>query len=300
MINGVIIVKKEKGFTSHDVVAKLRGIVKQKKIGHTGTLDPEAEGVLPVCLGNATKLCDILTDKTKEYVAELLLGITTDTQDMTGRILAEREVQADEKQVEEAILSFLGSSLQVPPMYSALKINGKKLYELAREGKEVERKPRPIEVYELQILSMDLPVVKFRVLCSKGTYIRSLCADIGEKLSCGGCMKSLMRTKAGEFSIEDAHTLSQIEEKRDTGHLDELVIPVDRLFPSYRKITVNAHSDRLLENGNVCPAELLGERGRDGEKVLLYHSSGVFYGIYTYEEASMLYKPYKMFLPKES
>lgn len=299
MINGVIIIKKEKGFTSHDVVAKLRGIVKQKKIGHTGTLDPEAEGVLPVCLGNATKLCDILTDKTKEYVAELLLGITTDTQDMTGRILEEKEVMADEKQVEEVILSFLGSSFQIPPMYSALKINGKKLYELAREGKEVERKPRPIEIYELQILSIELPVVKFRVLCSKGTYIRSLCADIGEKLSCGGCMQSLMRTKAGEFSIENAHTLSEIEEKRDQNLLHELVIPVDQLFPSYRKLTVKALGDRFLENGNVCPAELIDEKADDEEKVLLYHSSGVFYGIYTYEESSRLYKPYKMFLPKE-
>lgn len=299
MINGVIIVKKEKGFTSHDVVAKLRGIVKQKKIGHTGTLDPEAEGVLPVCLGNATKLCDILTDKTKEYVAELLLGVTTDTQDMTGQILEEKEVKADEKQVEEAILSFLGSSFQIPPMYSALKINGKKLYELAREGKEVERKPRPIEIYELQILSIKLPVVKFRVLCSKGTYIRSLCADMGEKLSCGGCMQSLMRTKAGEFAIEDAHTLSEIEEKRDQGLLHELVIPVDRLFPSYRKLAVKAQGDRFLENGNVCPAELIDEKASDGEKVLLYHSSGAFYGIYTYEEGNQLYKPYKMFLPKE-
>ena len=299
MINGVIIVKKEKGFTSHDVVAKLRGIVKQKKIGHTGTLDPEAEGVLPVCLGNATKLCDILTDKTKEYVAELLLGITTDTQDMTGQILEEKEVKADEKQVEEAIMSFLGSSFQIPPMYSALKINGKKLYELAREGKEVERKPRPIEIYELQILSIELPVVKFRVLCSKGTYIRSLCADIGEKLSCGGCMQSLLRTKAGEFSIEVAHTLSEIEEKRDQGILHELVIPVDRLFPSYRKLMVKTQGDRFLENGNVCPAEFLDEKTDDGEKVLLYHSSGVFYGIYTYEENSRTYKPYKMFLPRE-
>ena len=206
MLNGVIIVNKEKDFTSHDAVAKLRGILKQKKIGHTGTLDPQAEGVLPVCLGNATKLCDILTDKKKEYVATLLLGVATDTQDMTGTVQKKAPVTASEAQVEEAVASFMGKSMQLPPMYSALKVNGKKLYELAREGKEVERQPRPIEIYELEILSMELPEVKLRVLCSKGTYIRTLCADIGEKLGCGGAMKSLLRTRVGDFYLKDART----------------------------------------------------------------------------------------------
>ena len=153
MLNGVIIVNKEKGFTSHDAVAKLRGILKQKKIGHTGTLDPQAEGVLPVCLGNATKLCDILTDKKKEYVAELLLGVVTDTQDTTGTVLKEMPVNLKEDQVRRAIASFEGKSMQIPPMYSALKVKGKKLYELAREGKVIEREPRPIEISELEILS---------------------------------------------------------------------------------------------------------------------------------------------------
>ena len=180
MINGIINVHKEEGFTSHDVVAKLRGICGQKKIGHTGTLDPMATGVLPVCLGSGTKVCDMLTDKDKEYVAELLLGCTTDTQDVTGEVLSQCEVNVSEEAVREAVMSFVGDYQQVPPMYSALKVNGKKLYELAREGKEVERKARPVRILEIEILDMPLPVVKMRVACSKGTYIRTLCADIGE------------------------------------------------------------------------------------------------------------------------
>lgn len=301
MLNGVIIINKEKGFTSHDVVAKLRGILRQKKIGHTGTLDPEAEGVLPVCLGNATKLCDILTDKKKEYVAGLLLGVRTDTQDMTGTVLQEMPCTAGEEAVREAIASFLGKSLQVPPMYSALKVNGKKLYELAREGKEVERAARPVEIFELEILSVELPEVTFRVLCSKGTYIRTLCADIGEKLGCGGCMKSLNRTRVENFYIKDALTLSQVEQLRDAGRIEEFVIPVDAIFSDLSKITIRQDAAFLLENGNTCRAELLQEAvsPTDGERFLMYHSDGRFYGIYEYVKREQLFKPYKMFIPSE-
>ena len=196
MIHGIINVYKEKGFTSHDVVAKLRGIVGQKKIGHTGTLDPDATGVLPVCLGKATKLCDLLTDKNKTYEAVLLLGKTTDTQDITGEVLEEKSTEAlTEEKVREAIEGFIGDYEQIPPMYSALKVNGKKLYELAREGKVIERKARPVKILDIQILEIDLPKVRMEVSCSKGTYIRTLCHDIGEKLGCGGCMESLMRTR---------------------------------------------------------------------------------------------------------
>ena len=188
MIHGIINVYKEKGFTSHDVVAKLRGIVGQKKIGHTGTLDPDATGVLPVCLGKATKLCDLLTDKNKTYEAVLLLGKTTDTQDITGEVLEEKSTEAlTEEKVREAIEGFIGDYEQIPPMYSALKVNGKKLYELAREGKVIERKARPVKILDIQILEIDLPKVRMEVSCSKGTYIRTLCHDIGEKLGCGGC-----------------------------------------------------------------------------------------------------------------
>ncbi len=215
MYNGVINVYKEAGFTSHDVVAKLRGIFGQRKIGHTGTLDPAATGVLPVCLGSATKLCDLLADQDKEYVAELLLGVRTDTQDMTGQVLEEKEVKATEEQVREAVLSFQGEYLQVPPMYSALKVNGKKLYELARAGKEVERQARSVMIHEVQICKMELPLVRIRVRCSKGTYIRTLCEDIGKKLGCGATMSSLVRTRVGFFQAEDAYTLAKLQELKD-------------------------------------------------------------------------------------
>ena len=302
MLNGIIIVNKEKDFTSHDVVAKLRGILKQKKIGHTGTLDPQAQGVLPVCLGNATKLCDVLTDKKKEYVATLLLGVTTDTEDMTGTVLTKNEVTVTEEKVREVVASFVGKSMQVPPMYSALKVNGKKLYELAREGKVVEREARPIEVYELEILSVDLPRVELRVFCSKGTYIRTLCADIGAKLGCGGAMESLLRTRVEDFYLKQARTLSEIEEIRDKEALDTIVIPVDEVFGYLPKIHMKPEFSIMIENGNTCPVSTIVEDElvpEDGQRFLMYHSNGLFYGIYEYVEKDGLLKPYKMFIPKE-
>lgn len=302
MLNGIIIVNKEKDFTSHDVVAKLRGILKQKKIGHTGTLDPQAQGVLPVCLGNATKLCDVLTDKKKEYVATLLLGVTTDTEDMTGTVLTESKVVVTEEEVREAVASFVGKSMQVPPMYSALKVNGKKLYELAREGKVVEREARPIEVYEMEILSMDLPRVQIRVFCSKGTYIRTLCADIGAKLGCGGAMENLLRTRVEDFYLKQAHTLSEIEEIRDKEALDTIVIPVDEVFGYLPKIHTKPEFSIMIENGNTCPVSTIVEDDlapEEGQRFLMYHSNGLFYGIYEYVEKDGLLKPYKMFIPKE-
>ena len=232
MINGMINVYKEAGFTSHDVVAKLRGILKQKKIGHTGTLDPQAVGVLPVCLGNATKLCDLFVDKTKEYEAVLRLGVTTDTQDLTGTVLTERPVAVGPEKAEEVLLSFLGEYAQIPPMYSALKVNGQKLYDLARQGKEIERTSRAVTIYKMDIQEIALPVIRFKVSCSKGTYIRTLCHDIGAKLGCGGAMESLKRTAAGSFQAEDALTLAQIEELRDRGKIMDAVLPVEKIFES--------------------------------------------------------------------
>ncbi len=205
MVNGILNVYKEKGYTSHDVVAKLRGIVGQKKIGHTGTLDPDAEGVLPVCLGRATKVCDMLTEKDKTYEAVLLLGKETDTQDISGTVLRVGETEGlTQEQVKDCVMSFVGEYDQIPPMYSALKVNGKKLYELAREGKTIERKSRKVEIKEIRILEMALPRVRMEVSCSKGTYIRTLCHDIGEKLGCFGCMESLLSTKVGRFVIESS------------------------------------------------------------------------------------------------
>ena len=253
-MDGIINVYKEKGYTSHDVVAKMRGILRMKKIGHTGTLDPEAEGVLPVCLGKGTRLCDMLTDKTKSYRAVLLLGKETDTQDTTGAVLAENPEAAasvTEEQVRQAILSFLGIYMQVPPMYSALKVNGKKLYELARAGKEIERQARPVEILDIQIEKIDLPRVTFHVSCSKGTYIRTLCYDIGRKLGCGGCMESLLRTRVDRFCLEDSLTLSQIEALRDEGRVEEHVLPVDSVFLDYPKFCMKrGEGDKLVHNGN--------------------------------------------------
>lgn len=214
MVNGILNVYKEKGYTSHDVVAKLRGIVGQKKIGHTGTLDPDAEGVLPVCLGRATKVCDMLTEKDKTYEAVLLLGKETDTQDISGTVLRVGETEGlTQEQVKDCVMSFVGEYDQIPPMYSALKVNGKKLYELAREGKTIERKSRKVEIKEIRILEMALPRVRMEVSCSKGTYIRTLCHDIGEKLGCFGCMESLLRTKVSRFEIESSLKLSEIQKK---------------------------------------------------------------------------------------
>ena len=296
MIHGIINVYKEKGFTSHDVVAKLRGIVGQKKIGHTGTLDPDATGVLPVCLGKATKLCDLLTDKNKTYEAVLLLGKATDTQDITGEVLEEKSTEAlTEEKVREAIEGFIGDYEQIHPMYLALKVNGKKLYELAREGKVIERKARPVKILDIQILEIDLPKVRMEVSCSKGTYIRTLCHDIGEKLGCGGCMESLIRTRVSTFRIEDAKTLDEIEALKQEGKLAELLVPIDAMFPSYPKIMVKDDWKAFAKNGNPLDLKMLKEAcGQDEEtQVRLYDESGKFIAIYQWKEKK--YHIVKMF-----
>ena len=303
MYHGMINVYKEKGFTSHDVVAKLRGICKQKNVGHTGTLDPDAVGVLPVCLGCATRLCDMLTDKDKEYVAVLRLGITTDTQDATGKVLAEKEVSVSEEEVRAVIASFEGEQLQIPPMYSALKVNGKKLYELAREGKEIERKARPIVVHEIEILSENMPEFTIRVKCSKGTYIRTICHDIGQKLSCGGVMVSLKRTKVGNFGIEDAYTLSQIEDMAKEGKLCEILLPVEKVFEKLPEIRVKETAMKALLNGNQLKKEeilMLSDEALKAEEVRVYGADGRFYGVYGYQEGRKLFCPIKMFFPEQT
>ena len=297
MINGIIY--KEAGFTSHDVVAKLRGIVKQKKIGHTGTLDPDAVGVLPVCFGNATKLCDMLTDKSKEYRACMLLGETSDTQDASGTILSRTQVNVSEEEVRDAVMSFLGEYDQIPPMYSALKVNGKKLYELARQGVEIERKPRRVEIHHIKIEEINLPRVTFSVGCSKGTYIRTLCADIGDRLGCGALMETLQRTRVGNFHIEQALKLSQIEELVRENRLEEYVIAPDAVFEEYESLTVMPEFDKVLLNGNKLyfkQVRAVRKRFEDGEWTRVYASNGTFTGVYTYCEQEHCFKPYKMFL----
>lgn len=292
MINGIINVYKEKGFTSHDVVAKLRGILKQKKIGHTGTLDPDAVGVLPVCLGKGTRLCDMLTDETKTYVAGLLLGKETDTQDTSGTVLEERDhSHLTEVQIEEAIYSFKGEQMQIPPMYSALKVNGQKLYDLARQGKVVERKARPVTFYEIKILEMNLPHVKIEVTCSKGTYIRTLCHDIGQKLGCGGCMESLVRSKVGRFEIANSLTLKQIEELRDKGE-NSFVYTVESMFMHLPAVVVPEGLDKALYNGNSIRYK---RELQDAQEVRMYTSASEFIGIFRYEQEKKLFHIVKMF-----
>lgn len=296
MLHGILNVYKEKGYTSHDVVAKLRGIVGQKKIGHTGTLDPDAEGVLPVCLGKATKVCDLLTDKDKTYRAVLLLGKTTDTQDLTGEVLNESDTSfLNEKEVETAIQGFVGEYRQIPPMYSALKVNGKKLYELAREGKVIERKARTVYIREIRILSIELPRVTMEVTCSKGTYIRTLCQDIGEKLGVGGCMKSLLRTQVGRFTLEDSKTLQNIQELKENGSLEQILIPVDSLFEDYRRVQVDKKQEPLLYNGNMFYMEGQKDVPYDEEMVRVYDCDGKFVAIYRYNAENNQYKIVKMF-----
>ena len=286
MVHGVINIRKEKGFTSHDVVAKLRGILGQKKIGHTGTLDPDATGVLPVCLGKATKLCDMLTDKDKTYETVLLLGKATDTQDISGTVLSEKAMDGiDNDAVERCIGEFVGEYLQVPPMYSALKVNGKKLYELARAGIEVERKARPVVIYEIRIKDISLPRVRMEVSCSKGTYIRTLCQDIGEKLGCGACMMELIRTRVGDFLIDDTLTLNQIAAYMIKGEMEEHIISIDSMFPSYTRLTVDEAYNKLLYNGNKLPLEAVINEDcefLDMEKFRIYDSGNTFVGIYQY------------------
>ena len=328
-MDGIINVYKAQGWTTHDVVAKLRGILRMKKIGHTGTLDPAAEGVLPVCLGKGTRLCDMLTDKTKTYRAVLLLGQETDTQDTTGVVQAEYPVHVTEEEVRKAIVSFLGDYMQIPPMYSALKVNGKKLYELARQGKEVERQARPVQILDIQIESIDLPRATFFVTCSKGTYIRTLCYDIGRKLGCGGCMESLLRTRVDRFELKDSLTLSQIEKLRDEGRVEEAVVPVEGVFLKLPAlVTKPGDGDKLVHNGNPFPAELAEAEDCDlsvefgagsdcaaepdgrsetecglaasvadrFDGVRVYDSEHHFIGIYRYSEEKRRYQPQKIFL----
>ena len=302
MINGVINVYKEPCFTSHDVVAKLRGILKQKKIGHMGTLDPNAVGVLPVCLGKATKLCDILSEKDKTYNATLLLGLDTDTQDTSGEVISKADtdsiMELSEDKVFETIKSYIGDYDQIPPMFSAIKIGGEKLYNLARRGEVIERPARHCRIIDITVTKMELPRVDLHVTCSKGTYIRTLCHDIGKDLGVGGCMEKLVRTKVERFSVEDSITLKQIEEFRDNNTLEDYITPVDEMLGNYSKCMVSKGAEKLVYNGNIFTSgnTFLKMNHEDGQIVRVYTSEGEFIGLYKFNSEKQIYKPVKMFL----
>lgn len=304
-MDGIINIYKEAGYTSFDVVAKLRGILKERKIGHTGTLDPQATGVLPVCIGKATKLCELMLDKEKTYEAVMLLGVTTDTEDLTGKVLAECISRVTKEDVCLAAEKFTGKYGQVPPMYSALKVDGKRLYELAREGKEIERKPREVEIFENTPIAFEtdeegfVKTVTLRVRCSKGTYIRSLLRDMGDFLGCGACMKSLIRTRAGAFSIETALTLEEVERGRDAGRLMELIQPIDLFLVKYPAVHVVSEFEKYLYNGNQLELKMLSEpvNPKEGDGFRVYDNNGKLIGLYLYRSERRQLQPEKMFLP---
>lgn len=301
-MDGIINVYKEAGYTSFDVVAKLRGILKQKKIGHTGTLDPDAEGVLPVCIGKATKVCGYLTEKDKTYQALLHLGITTDTQDMSGRILKEHAPEISEEELIGIIQSFTGKLKQIPPMYSALKVGGKKLCDLARAGIEVERKAREIEIYSIRKIRIQLPYVSMEVHCSKGTYIRTLCHEIGEKAGCGGCMEKLLRTETAGCTLEHACRLREIEaivkgldEKKRK--ISDLLLPVDAVLDGYPMVKAEKGMEKLLRNGGTLPAShTRPASGAPSGIYRMYDAQGMFIGLFRYDIGKNAFKPEKMFL----
>lgn len=251
MPDGILVIDKPTDWTSMDVCAKLKGILHERRIGHAGTLDPMATGVLPVFVGRATRAVEYASESKKEYVAALKLGVITNTQDITGEILAQRPADVSPEALETVLAQFRGDILQIPPMYSALKVNGQKLYDLARKGREVERKPRPVTIYDLLVIERPAPdEYMLRVRCSKGTYIRTLCHDIGAALGCGGCMSSLRRTMAAGFTLSDAVTLEKLQTEEDPA---SLLRPVDNYFIQYPALTVDGKALRLARNGNPFP-----------------------------------------------
>ncbi len=374
-MNGILNIYKERGYTSHDVIARLRGITHQRKMGHTGTLDPDAEGVLPVCLGTATRVCDIITDNSKCYEVIMLLGIGTDSQDITGNIINRASTLKDltDDEIKNAIMSFVGEYDQLPPMYSAVRMGGLRLYEIARSGGNIEREPRRVSIDKIEIVSkivrgtladtmpyeclsdmskirlmkdrtsdsdrrfaryasenigsntsgdvpenavrnisgdaskeyageLNIPVIRitFSVNCSKGTYIRSLCSDIGDKLGVFGCVERLMRTKVNVFDIDSAITLHEAEELMNENRLEEKISGAEILFADYKRLDVKAKYDDLLANGNQLHFRHFKQYITEPlSPVRVYSSSGEFLGIYEYVEGRFKYTPVKVFIEKD-
>lgn len=246
MANGILIVDKPQDWTSQDVVSKLRGVFHERRVGHGGTLDPMATGVLPVFFGRATRGVEFFEHAEKTYAATLRLGVVTDTQDSTGTVLSSREVNLSREKLEQVLEGFVGPQKQIPPMYSAIKIGGKKLYELARSGKEVEREPREITIFSLKLLDFSGNEAELLIHCSKGTYVRTLCHDIGQALGCGGCMSALRRVQAGAFTLEQSTPLAQIIDFADP---EKLLLPVDSLFSSKPSLDISGPAERKCRNG---------------------------------------------------
>ncbi|MCL6603043.1 MAG: tRNA pseudouridine(55) synthase TruB [Paenibacillus sp.] len=298
-LEGVLAVFKPAGFTSHDVVAKARRILGMKRIGHTGTLDPQVTGVLPLCLGRATRVVEYIQELPKEYVATLRLGMSSDTEDLTGTIMETvEEVHVTEEQVREALQTFSGVISQTPPMYSAVKVDGKRLYELAREGKTVERKSREVEIYEIEMLDMvwndKYPDITFRALCSKGTYIRTLCVDIGQALGVPGVMVKLTRTMSAGITADHCLTLEEIAEHREAGTLEEHLIPADQAIAHMPMHTVLEEKRKSALQGQRLSSRFVAPEVKHAGHFRLYDLQGTFLGIYELEEGGAI-APVKVF-----
>lgn len=300
-VEGIIVVYKEKGCTSHDVVGKVRRIIGTKKVGHTGTLDPEAEGVLPVCIGRATKIANYITEKEKEYIATIKFGVVTDTQDMTGKVISETtDFTLDKDEVTKVINSFVGEYMQTPPIYSAVKVKGKKLYEYARAGETVKIPARKVQIFDIEILEMNDDNAKIKIKCGKGTYIRSLCHDIGKKLGIGACMQDLIRTQSGIFKAEDSIKLDDLDKKVKSDKLDDVLLKTDIVFKDLKKLNVKEEGYKKLINGNILSSDDIAE----GDKVKpqlnnLYavYYDDIFFALYKGEKENgqTVFKIEKMF-----
>lgn len=271
-MNGILLIDKSAGWTSSDVVVKLKGVLHQRRIGHAGTLDPMATGLLTVFVGRATRAVEFAEAHDKRYTAHLRLGTVTDTQDITGTVLAQNEANVTADELRAVLARFLGEHEQTPPMYSAIKVNGKKLYEIARAGGTAERKPRRIRIDALSLIGEDAGDWVLDVRCSKGTYIRALCDDIGAALGCGGCMSALRRTAAGEFTVDAAHTLDEVIAAANSGNAEELLIPVDTLFAAHPAWRADAAAERRIRCGNEVKAAGLA----DGEYRVYSAETGEF------------------------
>ncbi len=310
-MDGVIIVRKEAGFTSSDVVTVLRGILHMKKIGHTGTLDPQAEGVLPVCLGRATRAAELLTAETKEYVTRMVFGYETDTQDTTGQIIKSCEYTFSEEVFRAAVRKLTGEIRQIPPMYSAIRIGGQHLYDLARQGVSVERPARTVVIHEAEILGMDEKGAELRIVCSKGTYIRTLVTDIGRKAGFLASMEKLTRTRSGSFTLDQAMSLEEIRQSVQDGGIEQKIIPLAEIFSQYPQGTVLAEDENRLRNGNplcldrICctsEAEPLPEQAAEEQAVqnpdqliAMHLPDGAFAGLYRIHPETGTAVCFKMF-----
>ena len=303
-MDGILPLNKDRGMTSNDAVFKCRRLFRTRKVGHSGTLDPNVDGVLPICIGHATKVVSYLMESGKVYTGEVTLGFSTETEDLDGKIVEEYFLTKpfSDELIKEKMQQLCGDIIQIPPMYSAVKVNGRRLYDYARKGEEVERPKRKIHVESFELIGSSafdkengVQKLRFKVACGKGTYVRTLATDLGKKLGVPAVMSDLTRLESGSFKLDEAYTLAQVEEIRDQGKISHLVIPVEQVLGEYPKLMCTQAGDRLLQNGNPLIQELVNENVKEGW-VRMYGSTGNFVGIYQWDQGKQRYFPVKMFI----